>query len=209
VVVSAFLQAFTLIVFIRPADLLSSGFTGLAILLDRITSLLGISFPTFVGMITLNIPVAILCWRHISRRFVLFSMAQVFLAAFFLRVLPPDVLTGLVSFESKFLDVVFGGFLYGFSIALALKGGASTAGSDFISLMVSNRTGKTIWGQIFAGNCVMLLVFGAMFTHPCRTPSVGCAYERTVRSRQRPDPWNQWGGGAHPPAGAGDLQGSR
>ena len=163
VIVSAFLQAFTLIVFIRPADLLSSGFTGLAILLDRITSLLGISFPTFVGMITLNIPVAILCWRHISRRFVLFSMVQVFLAAFFLRVLPPDVLTGLVSFESKFLDVVFGGFLYGFSIALALKGGASTAGSDFISLMVSNRTGKTIWGQIFAGNCVMLLVFGAMF----------------------------------------------
>ena len=160
---SAFLQAFTLIVFIQPADLLSSGFTGLAILLDRITSLVGISFPTFMGMIALNVPVAALCWRHISRRFVLFSMAQVLLSAFLLRTLPADYLTSLVSFDSKILNVVFGGFLYGLSIALALKGGASTAGTDFISLMVSNRTGKTIWGQMFAGNCAMLVVFGAMF----------------------------------------------
>lgn len=163
VTVSAFLQAFTLIVFVQPAGLLSSGFTGLAILVDRVASLCGLSFPTFVGMVVFNLPVAALCWRHISRRFVLFSMAQVFLAAFFLRVLPAATLTGLISFDSRFLDVVFGGFLYGLAIALALKGGASTAGTDFISLMVSNRTGKTIWTQIFAGNCVMLTIFGALF----------------------------------------------
>ena len=61
------------------------------------------------------------------------------------------------------LEVVFGGFLYGLSIALALKGGASTAGTDFISLMVSNRTGHSIWGLIFAGNCAVICIFGAMF----------------------------------------------
>ncbi|MDI9589439.1 MAG: YitT family protein [Acidobacteriota bacterium] len=163
VVVSAFLQAFTLIVFIQPAGLLSSGFTGLAIMIDRVTSLFGTPFPTFAGMIALNIPVAALCWRHISRRFVLFSMTQVLLAALFLRTLPSAHLTALVSLDSELLNVVFGGFLYGLAVALALKGGASTGGTDFISLMVSNRTGKTIWGQVFAGNCAMLLVFGAMF----------------------------------------------
>ena len=61
------------------------------------------------------------------------------------------------------LQVVFGGFLYGFAIAVALRGGASTAGTDFISLMVSNKTGKSIWGLIFAGNCVVLVIFGALF----------------------------------------------
>ena len=41
--------------------------------------------------------------------------------------------------------------------------GASPAGTDFISLMVPNKTGQSIWGLIFAANCVVLVVFGAMF----------------------------------------------
>ena len=56
VVLSAFIQAYTIQAFVNPANLLSSGFTGLAILIDRITSLFGFSFPTFVGMVALNIP---------------------------------------------------------------------------------------------------------------------------------------------------------
>ena len=158
VVVSAFIQAYTIQAFVNPANLLSSGFTGLAILIDRITSLFGFSFPTFVGMVVLNIPVALLCWKSISRRFVVFSMIQVFLASFFLRVFTFEPIL-----DNLMLQVVFGGFLYGFAIAVALRGGASTAGTDFISLMVSNKTGQSIWGLIFAANCVVLVVFGAMF----------------------------------------------
>lgn len=158
VVASAFLQAWTIQAFVQPAGLLSSGFTGIALLIDRVTSLFGVTFPTFAGMIVLNVPVAIICWKSISRRFVVFSMLQVFLSSLILR---------LCSFtpmlDNTILEVTFGGFLYGLSIALALRGGASTAGTDFISLMVSNKTGKSIWGLIFAGNCMVLLLFGKMF----------------------------------------------
>lgn len=158
VVTSALLQAYVIQAFVQPADLLSSGFTGLAILIDRITSLFGLSFPTFAGMLALNVPVALACWKSISRRFVLFSMLQVFLASMFLRFLDFEpILT------TTMLEVLFGGFLYGLSIAIALKGGASTAGTDFISLRVANATGKSIWGFIFAGNCCILVVFGALF----------------------------------------------
>ncbi len=158
VVLSAFLQAYAIQTFVQPAMLLSSGFTGLAILIDRITSLFGLSFPTFVGMVALNIPVAIICWRSISKRFVVFSMLQVVLSSLFLQILDLDP----VLYE-PLLEVVFGGFVYGFSIAVALRAGASTAGTDFISLMVSNKTGKSIWGLVFAGNCVVLVIFGALF----------------------------------------------
>jgi len=158
VVASALIQAFAIQAFVNPAGLLSSGFTGLAILVDRITQLAGISFPTFVGMIVFNIPVAIVCWRSISHRFVVFSMCQVVLAAVFVRVLSfPSF------FSDTMLDVLFGGVVYGFSMALVLRAGASTAGTDFISLMVSTKTGKSAWGLIFVGNCCMLLVFGALF----------------------------------------------
>ena len=158
VVLSALLQAYVIQAFVRPSDLLSSGFTGAAILIDRITSLGGVHFSTSLGMVALNIPVAIMCWRSISKRFVVFSMLQVLLASLFLNYLRFDPILDDIT-----LRVVFGGFLYGLSIAIALKAGASTAGTDFISLMVSSRTGKTIWGYVFAGNCAMLCVFGAMF----------------------------------------------
>lgn len=158
VVASALLQAFVIQAFVQPAGLLSSGFTGLAILIDRVTALFGFSFPTFAGMVALNIPVALLSWRGINRHFVLFSLLQVVLASTFLRFLNFEPVL-----DDKLLQVVFGGFLYGFSIALVLRGGASTAGTDFISLMVSNRTGRSAWGLVFMGNCAVLCVFGALF----------------------------------------------
>lgn len=159
VIISAALQAYTIAAFVQPAGLLSSGFTGLAILIERITGLFGVHFSTSLGMIVLNIPVAALCWRSISRRFVVFSLLQVLLSSMLLRVFtgtPP-------LFDELLLQVVFGGFIYGCSIAVALRAGASTAGTDFISLMVSNRTGRSIWGAVFAGNCVVLGIFGVLF----------------------------------------------
>lgn len=155
---SALLQTYVIQVFIRPANLLSSGFTGVAILIDKIASLYGHNISTSLGMLILNIPVAILCSKSISVRFTFYSMIQVFLASFFLKVC-----NFAPMFEDVLLNVVFGGFLYGLAIAIALKGNASTGGTDFIALYVSNKTGKSIWEYVFAGNCVILCIFGYMF----------------------------------------------
>lgn len=158
VIASALLQTYVIQAFIRPADLLSSGFTGVAILIERIASLYGHSFSTSLGMLVLNIPVAILCSKSISMRFTFYSMIQVFLASFFLKVCNFQPL-----FHDVLLDVIFGGFLYGIAIAIALRGNASTGGTDFIALYVSNKTGRSIWEYVFAGNVVILCVFGYMF----------------------------------------------
>ena len=77
VVGSALLQAFVIQAFIRPSNLLSSGFTGVAILIEKIVSLYGKTFSTSLGMLVLNIPVAILCSRSISMRFTFYSLIQV------------------------------------------------------------------------------------------------------------------------------------
>lgn len=158
VIASALLQTYVIQAFIRPANLLSSGFTGVAILIERIASLYGHSFSTSLGMLVLNIPVAILCSKSISMRFTFYSMMQVFLASFFLKILHFEPL-----FNDVLLDVIFGGFLYGIAIAIALRGNASTGGTDFIALYVSNKTGRSIWEYVFAGNVVILCIFGFMF----------------------------------------------
>lgn len=158
VVLSALLQSFVIQSFMRPANMLSGGFTGVAILIDNITTLYGHSFSTSLGMLALNIPVAVLCCKTISVRFTFYSMLQVFLASLFLKIFHFRPV-----FQDVTLNVIFGGFLYGIAIVTALRGNASTGGTDFIALFVSNKTGRSIWEYVFAGNVVVLCIFGSMF----------------------------------------------
>ncbi|MBE5981335.1 MAG: YitT family protein [Paenibacillaceae bacterium] len=158
VIGSALLQTYVIQAFIRPAGLLSGGFTGIAILIDRITSLFGFNISTSLGMIILNIPVAWACSKSISRRFTFFSLLQVLLASTFLRVFHFTPI-----FDDSILNVIYGGVLYGFAIVMALRGNASTGGTDFIALYVSNKTGNSIWTHVFVGNVILLCIFGAIF----------------------------------------------
>ena len=157
-ITSAILQAYVLQVFIRPAEILSGGFTGVAILVEMITSRYGITFPTSLGMLVINIPVAIACAKSIGIRFTAFSLAQVFLTSGFLQWFHFKPM-----FDDPMLNVIFGGFLMGMSIVIALKGNASSGGTDFIALYVSNKTGRSIWSQVFMGNCVLYCIFGLTF----------------------------------------------
>lgn len=159
VLIAGFLQAAIIQMFMHPMNLLSSGFTGVAILVEKITStFFGFSFSTSLGMLVLNIPVAILCSKSISKKFTFFSLLEVFFASFFLKVLKIGPL-----FEDALLNIIFGGFAYGIMTVIALKGNASTGGTDFVALYVSNRTGKSIWSYVFVFNSIILLIFGAMF----------------------------------------------
>jgi len=158
IMASALLQAYTMNTFLTPVELLPSGFTGIAALLERITGRFGLHFSTSLGMLLLNIPVAVYCYEHIGKKFVIFSMLQVFLTSFFLRVAKSEPL-----FDDVLLNICFGGFLYGLAISLALKGNASTGGMDFIALYVSNKIGKSIWQYVFIFNCCLLCIFGLLF----------------------------------------------
>ena len=161
VILSALLQTFIIQAFIQPADLLSSGFTGVAILIDKISKTffnqtISVSFL----LIALNIPVALLCYRAISKRFVFYSLLQVFFSSTFLKIFDFEPFFGT---NDDILNVIFGGFLYGIGIVLALKGRASTGGTDFIALYVSNKKSKSIWNYVFMFNVVLLCIFGLLF----------------------------------------------
>ena len=159
VLLAGFMQAAVMQIFMVPINLLSSGFTGVAFLIEKITSaFFGFSFSVSLGMLLLNIPVAILCSKSISKRFTFFSLLQVFFASFFLRVLSFEPL-----FEDILLNVIFGGFLYGIMTVIALKGNASTGGIDCVALYISNKKGKSIWSYVFVFNATLITIFGFMF----------------------------------------------
>lgn len=162
VIISALIQTFVIQTFIQPSNLLSSGFTGVAILVDKIAALYNTNIPVSISVVVLNVPVAFMCVKSISKKFTFFSLIQVFLLSIFLRVFSFSPI-----FEAEesaiVLNVLFGGFLYGLGTVIALKGNASTGGTDFIALFISNKLGKSIWEYVFAFNVVVLCIFGFMF----------------------------------------------
>ena len=158
IVASSLLQTYVIQTFMDPCDLLSSGFTGVAILLNRIAGLAGFDFSTSLGILLLNIPAAMFCAGKISKRFVFLSCVQFTLTSLFLEVLPFPPL-----FDEMILNVIFGGFLYGFVSVIALKADGSTGGTDFIAMYVSERFHRGIWEYVFAFNVLILLIFGSMF----------------------------------------------
>lgn len=159
VIVSALIQTYVIQVFMRPAELLSSGFTGVALLWELLAQKMGFSFPAQIGMLCINIPVGLFCARGISKRFSIFSFLNVILTSFFLQVLNFKPI-----FQNEpLLNVIFGGFLGGMGSVVALRADASTGGTDFIALYVSNKTGRSIWNEVFMGNCVLYFIFGSMY----------------------------------------------
>ena len=155
---SSFLQVSVIQVFMNPCNLLTSGFTGVAILINKITELFGITFSTSLGILVLNIPAALLCFKGVSKRFVFLSCLQFTTTSFLLKALHFDPF-----FDDRMLNVLFGGFLYGMCSVLALKADGSTGGTDFIALYVSNKIHRSIWDFVFVFNCIMLLIFGWLF----------------------------------------------
>ena len=157
VILSSLLQTYCIQAFMKPSELLSSGFTGVSILLNYIAEMFGFQFDISLGIILLNVPVALICMRSISKKFTILSSIQFLTTSFLLKVCTFEPL-----FDDIMLKCLIGGTVYGFAVLLALKGNASTGGTDFIALYVSNKINKSIWSYVFLFNCTVLCIFGAM-----------------------------------------------
>lgn len=158
IIFSSLLQTFVIQTFMNPCNLLSSGFTGLALLIQKVSELFGYGIPISVSILALNIPAALFCSKHISKRFTFLSCLQFSLTSLFLSIFNFQPL-----FDDVFLNIIFGGFLYGMVTVIALKTDGSTGGTDFIALYVSDRLHKSIWDYVFVFNMIIILIFGSMF----------------------------------------------
>ena len=86
VLLSAFIQAWAIQVFVRPAEIISGGFSGAAMLIERVGSLKGLTIPMQVTMILLNIPVALMySGVTASGRIWKYIFADIFISAYFYR----------------------------------------------------------------------------------------------------------------------------
>lgn len=159
IVFASVFYAWNLRCFAKIGGLFPGGFSGLSLLLQKIgLDFIGVDIPFTVFNVILNCIPAYIAYRYIGRRFTLYSIVVIILSSIFVDILPPYKFT-----DDIMLISVFGGLLNGFAISLCLNVGATTGGTDFISIFLSRMKGIDAWNYILVGNVIMLVVAGALF----------------------------------------------
>jgi uncharacterized membrane-anchored protein YitT (DUF2179 family) len=158
IIVGAILNAISLNMFLIPAKVYASGFTGVA---QLISSLLENSaFPISTGILYLifNIPVTILGWMKVGKSFTIYSFLSVIMITFFLEIIPITVVS-----TDILLNAVFGGVIAALGVGVTLKYGASTGGLDIIAMVLSRMKNKPIGGYFFILNGLIIMAAGFLF----------------------------------------------
>lgn len=153
------LMAMNINTFVQSAGLLPGGFTGISILLQSvIEKFFNIRIPFSVFYWLLNLVPAFTCIKVVGKHTTFLSIWMIIACGLFTDVLPGVNLT-----DDILLSAIFGGIINGVSVCLCLFAGATSGGTDFISIYMAEKTGRSIWNWIFAGNVVVLTIFGLIF----------------------------------------------
>ena len=145
--------------FVHTGELLPGGFSGLTILIQNLfSSFFGIELPYSPIYICMNIIPAAISFRKIGKRFTVFSFITIVVTGLLTDFLPHCEVT-----SDMLLISVFGGIINGFSVSLCLIAGATSGGTDFISIAISEKYHVDAFNYILAFNAVMLTADGFIF----------------------------------------------
>ena len=159
IIFAAAMYGFSINNFLHNSGLLAGGFTGISLLGQKVLlTFSGIDLPLSAIYIPLNAVPALLSFKFIGKRFTIYSLIMIILSSTFADLIPNFNLT-----DDIFLCAVFGGIINGTAIAICLLNNATSGGTDFISIFISEHYGKDAWNYIFAGNVVVLVCSGVIF----------------------------------------------
>ena len=124
VTAGAFIYSLAVNVFLAPNNIAPGGVTGLATALNHLFSFLPIGTTTFL----FNIPLFIVGYREVGRKFIISTVLTTFLVSVFL-----DVTTVIpVYTEDRLLSALLGGALMGIGLGIIMRCGTTTGGADII-----------------------------------------------------------------------------
>jgi len=126
----SFLIAFSVKAVAVPHGLLTGGMSGIALL----------CYYAFGGLTTgqwyllLNLPVFVLGWVFVSRRFFFYSLYGMVVVAIFI-----DLITYTMPIQDVWLAVLTGGGLLGAGVGVALRSLGSTGGADILAVICKEK----------------------------------------------------------------------
>ena len=144
---------------LQPAKLYTSGVTGASQLIVNLLNQFAVmNTPVYLWYVLLNLPLIILAWLKLGKKFTILSIISVASASLFILIIPLYPIT-----KDPLLSAVFGGILSGAGIGLCFRYGFSTGGTDIIALIVQRSTGQSVGQVSFAINAVIITIAGFAF----------------------------------------------
>lgn len=148
----AFLYAAGINLFVVPAGLYTGGLMGICQVIRTIlVELLHLNFQSFdiAGVIyyIINVPVFIIAFTRIGRKFFVKTVATVTAITLFMSVLPTKMIV-----EDAMAACIVGGIISGAGVGIMLRMGASGGGMDVVGVLL------TKWKRDFSVGKVNLLV---------------------------------------------------
>lgn len=143
--------------FLIPINLFSTGLMGFSQELAALAShLTGVSDQTGIIYFILNIPIIVLGWLKVGKKFTIRTLIAVIFISFFQIIIPSDN----VLVADPLLAIITSGLFIGSGIGITLKRGASTGGTDIIVLYISLVKGKSfgVYNLIFN----LIVIIGAI-----------------------------------------------
>lgn len=159
ITLAALLMAANIQTFVRTGGLYPGGATGLTILIQRLSELLFGTEPpyTIINLLLNAVPIYI-GLRYIGRKFTLYSLLMIFLTGIFTDFLPAYAIT-----YDTLLISIFGGLINGTAISLCLWVNATSGGTDFIAIYLSEKKNVDSWNIVLGLNVIILCAAGLSF----------------------------------------------
>ena len=156
---ASFLMALNIKSFVRTGGLYPGGATGLALLIQRAADMfLHITIPYTIVNILLNAIPVYIGFRFIGKKFTMYSCLMIVLTSVLTDIIPGYAIT-----YDTLLISIFGGLINGFVIGLCLHMNATTGGTDFIAIYLSEKKEIDSWTVVLGINVVILAAAGVLF----------------------------------------------
>ena len=157
--ISALIMATNIKTFVQTGALIPGGATGLTILIQRaFEHFFQLHLPYTVLNLAINAVPVYIGFRYIGKKFTLYSCLMILLTGLFTDLIPSYVVT-----YDILLISVFGGIINGFAISQCLRVDATTGGTDFISIYISQKTGTESFNIVLGVNILIIGLGGILF----------------------------------------------
>lgn len=157
--IASVIMAINIKTFVRAGGLYPGGATGLTILIQAIAErFFNVAIPFTVVNLLLNLVPIYIGFRFIGKKFTLYSCLMIVLTGML-----TDIIPGFVITYDILLISIFGGMINGFIISLCLLMNATTGGTDFIAIFLSEKKGVDSWNFILGFNVLILFAAGMLF----------------------------------------------
>ncbi len=157
VILGNIIYALTVKLFVLPANLISCGTTGIALVVQELSGL-----PVSVFVFFFNIAMLSLGWLVLGRQFAMTTILSSLFYPVALEVLN-QLLGDLVITDNMILNTLYAGLGLGLSLGIVMRAGASTGGMDIPPLILKRLFRIPVSASLWAFDFVIMLC--QMFFH--------------------------------------------